>query len=263
MSNFDSTKYGLAIHTTSPQLGLAISNFANDTRSQTWELGRDLSTHLHQYLIEFLQPQTWSDLAFIAVAKGPGSFTSTRIGLVTARTLAQQLNIPLFSISSLAAFAWQTVRWGAGVDGGDEGDGGEQQFSTFNFQLAIAKGKGFAEQTSLRQRLRQKPSYPPTLALQMPARRGQLYTAIYQVSSEGLGLTTLMPDAVVTPEIWQQALYELEKPYQLLDVPVNLGEYAPNLLQLAYLDWQQGKLPHWSEVLPFYGQHPVELKIVN
>nr|WP_246841313.1 tRNA (adenosine(37)-N6)-threonylcarbamoyltransferase complex dimerization subunit type 1 TsaB [Chroococcidiopsis sp. TS-821] len=101
-----SHKYGLAIHTSSPELGLALSNFTNDSRTATWNLGRDLSNLLHQYLIEFIQPQTWRDLAFIAVAKGPGGFTGTRIGVVTARTLAQQLNIPVFAVSSLAAVAW-------------------------------------------------------------------------------------------------------------------------------------------------------------
>jgi len=29
-------------------------------------------------------------------------------------------------------------------------------------------------------------------------------------------------------------------------------------LELAYLDWKQEKRPHWSEALPFYGQHPVD-----
>jgi tRNA threonylcarbamoyl adenosine modification protein YeaZ len=100
----------LALHTTSPQLGLAIGNLDREksalSRSKTYDLGRDLSTHLHYYLLEFIQPQTWQDLAYIAVAKGPGSFTGTRIGVVAARTLAQQLNIPLFGISSLAAIAW-------------------------------------------------------------------------------------------------------------------------------------------------------------
>lgn len=98
--------YGLALHTSSPQLGLSLSNFAGDTRCQSWHLERDLAAYLHQYLRDFLPPQTWQDLAFVAVARGPGSFTSTRIGLVTARTLAQQLKIPLFAISSLAAWAW-------------------------------------------------------------------------------------------------------------------------------------------------------------
>ncbi|MEB3308781.1 MAG: tRNA (adenosine(37)-N6)-threonylcarbamoyltransferase complex dimerization subunit type 1 TsaB [Snowella sp.] len=99
-------QYGLALHTTSSQLGLAISNFSGDHHAQTWDLGRDLSNLLHQYLADFIQPQSWDAIAFIAVANGPGSFTSTRIGMVTARTLGQQLNIPVFSLSSLAVFVW-------------------------------------------------------------------------------------------------------------------------------------------------------------
>jgi tRNA threonylcarbamoyl adenosine modification protein YeaZ len=101
----DFNRYGLALHTSSAQLGLSLSNFAGDTRTQTWDLEREVSSYLHQYLAEFLLPQSWQDLAFIAAARGPGSFTSTRIGLVTARTLAQQLDLPLFAISSLAALA--------------------------------------------------------------------------------------------------------------------------------------------------------------
>lgn len=103
----DPQKYALAIHTASPDLGLALSNFAGDRRHQVWsDLGQTLSTHLHLYLSEFIQPQTWADFAFMAVAKGPGGFTGTRLGVVTARTLAQQLKIPLFGISTLAAVAW-------------------------------------------------------------------------------------------------------------------------------------------------------------
>ncbi|NER31025.1 MAG: tRNA (adenosine(37)-N6)-threonylcarbamoyltransferase complex dimerization subunit type 1 TsaB, partial [Symploca sp. SIO1C4] len=46
-------------------------------------------------------------------------------------------------------------------------------------------------------------------------------------------------------------------PYQLLEVPVNLGIYATSILGLASLDWQQGKRPQWSQALPFYGHHPI------
>ncbi len=100
----------LALHTSSPEFGLAWHQFGSDIRHRTWDLGRSLSTHLHAYLAEFVAPQSFSDLAFIAVAKGPGSFTGTRLGMVTARTLGQQLEIPVFAISTLAAIVHHQAR---------------------------------------------------------------------------------------------------------------------------------------------------------
>lgn len=208
MRNLDPTKYALALHTSSFQLGLSISNFLDNSRNQTWDLDRELSTYLHQYLIEFIKPQTWSDLEFIVVAKGPGSFTSIRIGVVTARTLAQQLEIPLFAISSLAALAWHKAN---------------------NFPLNTL------------------------IAVQMEATRGQLYGGIYQKSADSLALLTHFPDTLMTPEVWQEKLNTLATSYQTIVAPANLGNTATSLLELAYLDWQQGKQPHWSEALPFYG----------
>ncbi len=231
-SSLNLKKYGFALHTSSPQLGLALSNFVGESRRQTWDLGRNLSTHLHQYLAEFLVPQNWADLAFIVVSKGPGSFTSTRMGVVTARTLAQQLDIPLFAISTLAAVAWDRY-----------------QESEIKDSLEIIQNP-----TS------QLPNR--VIALQMPAQRGQLFAAIYQLSLSDSGLTQVFPETVMTPEKWQQTLESWQTPYQLIDIPagVGLGESVSSLLELAYLDWQQGKRPHWSEALPFYGQHPVETK---
>lgn len=217
MQNCLEPKYGLALHTTSPELGLALSNNAGDSRSSTWDLGRSLSTHLHQHLAEFIQPQTWADLAFIAVAKGPGSFTGTRIGVVTARTLAQQLNIPLFAISTLAAVAWSHYLEGA-----------------------MPWERSYAN------------------AIQLPAQRGQVFVAMYQLTPDGSGLIQLLADTVMTPEAWQQTLASSPTAYQLIQAPAGLGASASSLLELAYLDWQQGKRPDWSEALPFYGQHPVD-----
>jgi tRNA threonylcarbamoyl adenosine modification protein YeaZ len=211
----NSNQSGFALHTTSSQLGLAISGFGVNNRSSTWDLGHKLSTHLHQYLTEFLTPQNWSDLAFFAVAKGPGSFTSTRIGVVTARTLAQQLDIPLFAVSTLAAFAWSYLSH------------------------------------------RQEDSAKKLIALQMPAQRNQLFTAVYQMSS-ALPLIQFLPDSVMTPDTWQQTLDAIQMPYELIDVPVELGASVTSLLEIAEWDWQRDKRPHWSEALPFYGQHPVD-----
>ena len=211
MSTLSRDRYALAFHTTTPELGIAIDNYGGDRRHQVWNLGRDLASHLHQYLQEILQPQTWQDLAFIGVAIGPGGFTGTRIGVVTARTLAQQLNIPLFGISTLAAVA-------------------------FNH--------------------RDKNNSDRLLAVQMKARQEQLFVAIYQAKNDG-GWQIYLEDTVMRPETWQQTLANLDAPYKLIQAEQNIAQTVTRVLDLAYLEWQQDKSPQWSEVIPFYGQHPV------
>jgi tRNA threonylcarbamoyl adenosine modification protein YeaZ len=210
--------YGLALHTSSPELGLALDNFQGDKRCQTWNLGRELSTQLHLHLSEFILPQSWSNLSLITVAKGPGSFTGTRMGVVTARTLAQQLNLPLFAISTLEAMAWQVAK--------------------NNHNLDASKA----------------------IALQMPAQRGQLFVAIYRINPQpDQGLIAALPDTVMSPETWQDILSQCQMPYQLIQIEGGLGNTASSLLELAHLKQHQGQSPHWSEALPFYGQHPVKI----
>ncbi len=211
MSFLPPEKYALALHTTTPQLGLAITNFAQDNRQQIWDLGRSLSDLLHKYLQEIIQPQTWQDLAFIAVAKGPGGFTGTRIGVVTARTLAQQLNIPLYGISNLAAIAYDAV------------------MENNTNQL---------------------------LAVEMEARREKLFVGIYQLSTDG-NWQCYLPDTVMTLEAWQETLSSLKSPYKLIKAPEQIAYTVSDVLKLAYLQWQQKQEGNWSEVIPFYGQHPV------
>ncbi|WP_414529498.1 tRNA (adenosine(37)-N6)-threonylcarbamoyltransferase complex dimerization subunit type 1 TsaB [Nodularia chucula] len=215
LQNLAATKYAIALHTTTPELGLAISNFASETRAHTWDLGRDLSSYVHEYLRKFIQPHTWADIEFIAVARGPGGFTGTRIGVVIARTLGQQLNIPVFAISTLAAVAWAN--------------------------------KG------------QNQSKPAVIAVEMPGQRGKIFGAIYQISADKLSITALLPDTVFTPEAWQETLANWQSEYQLIKATSGLAATVSSILELAYLDWQQGQHPHWSEALPYYGQHPVDI----
>jgi hypothetical protein len=101
-------KFALALHTTTTKLELAIAEVnPNSDRSsqiyiirkqQSWELGRELSVQLHDCLSVFMDDIDWIDVAFLAIATGIGSFTGTRIGIVVARTIAEQLNIPLYGI---------------------------------------------------------------------------------------------------------------------------------------------------------------------
>lgn len=208
MPVLNSNQYAIALHTSTPQLGIAINNYVGDSRTQVWNLGRGLASQLHQYLLEILAPQTWQDLKFIAVAKGPGGFTGTRVGMVTARTIAQQLSIPLFGISNLAAVA--------------------------------------ASQNQQQDRL---------LAVQMDARRELLFVAIYQTTNQGL--RAYLADTLMTTEVWQQTLADLPLSYKLITVDDDIATTVTNVLDLAYASWQQGKPAHWSEAVPYYGQHPV------
>ena len=47
------------------------------------------------------------DIACVAVATGPGSFTGLRVGLSLAKGICQALDVPLIGISSLKALAFQ------------------------------------------------------------------------------------------------------------------------------------------------------------
>ena len=211
--------FGLALHTSTPELGLAISDFDANKRHQTWDLGRDLSSQLHSLLQGFLVPHSWQDLMFIVVCIGPGGFTGTRIGVTTARTLAQQLEIPLFGISALAAIAHHKL---------------------------IANDSGLYQG-------------PTDIAVTMPAKRGAAYGAVYYWDGITLLTKledTVLPasDWDTRKSQWPQPLLPVS-----VEAGIGLANTTLSLLQLGHDQFVSGNHVDWREVVPFYGQHPVTI----
>ncbi|HEY0076894.1 MAG TPA: tRNA (adenosine(37)-N6)-threonylcarbamoyltransferase complex dimerization subunit type 1 TsaB [Abditibacteriaceae bacterium] len=71
------------------------------------EQSRGLSRDIISAISGALEEAGWSldDLDAIAVGLGPGSWTGLRVGLSTAKTLAQTRNLPLLGIPTFDAFA--------------------------------------------------------------------------------------------------------------------------------------------------------------
>ena len=210
-------KHGLALHSSTPELGLAIAtlepntnhpthdhDFSNIKRTGTWDLGRETSNLLHTHILEFMAPQTWPELAWIAVAHGPGGFTGTRLAVVTAKTIGQQLQIPVYGISNLAAVAWQ------------------QQIEA-------------------------------DIAVVMPAQQGQIFMGVYRTSHRHRTIEVLEIDRLTTPIAWQEYSAKFRGSKISLESGAKLGSTVDSIWDLAHLQWQKGETSPWQNLAPFYG----------
>ncbi len=207
--------YGLGLDTTTAALTLGIGLKNSPCRCQTWDLGRGLSAQLHPLLQGFMAPQRWSDLGWIAVLKGPGSFTGTRIGVVTARTLAQQLNLPLFGFSNLAIAAWITAQ----------------------------------------SQSQSHPHKDCTIAISQPGQQGTMYGAIYHIQVAKGFVSAVVPDQLLPEQAWSQLVSSTSGLDQIIqtDHALDPAQLAIALLTLGWHAWQSGERTLWSEVLPYYG----------
>jgi tRNA threonylcarbamoyl adenosine modification protein YeaZ len=106
----------LALHSSSETLGVGVCALPGGSeplrRTAAFPLGRSLANALLSCVEQLLPADQWPRLARLAVATGPGGFTGTRLSVVLARTLAQQLQLPLDGFSSylLAARRLQLER---------------------------------------------------------------------------------------------------------------------------------------------------------
>ena len=212
--------YGLALHTTTPELGMALDNGAGDRHQRVLDLGRGMAGELHLQLAEFLHPRQWKDLRFIAAARGPGGFTGARMGLVVARTLAQQLNLPVFALSTLAAYAVQ--QWEQGSVPSDR---------AIALDMRAQRGQYFTAVYARSANTAVPKALIPDQVLSPEDWQTQLETGI-----EG------------APHFVRVTVTE------------SLADSVGSLLNLARQHYEQGDRPTWAEALPFYGQHPVTIK---
>jgi tRNA threonylcarbamoyl adenosine modification protein YeaZ len=208
------TKYGLALHSSTPELGLAIGqrNLAivrDHYRTNVWDLGRDTSNVLHTYLLEFMASQHWQDLGWIAVAKGPGGFTGTRLAVVTAKTICQQLQIPLYGISNLAAVAWQ------------------QQLSG---DIAV------------------------TMPAQQGQLYMGVYRISHEPAANNQqSFEVLENDQLTTTTAWQEYSDKFSGHKIILESGAKLGSTVDSIWDLAALQERQGTFSSWQDLTPFYG----------
>ena len=102
----------MALHSSSETFGVAVQDPLQPEegpRVAVFDDGRSLSNTLIGRVAALLPQERWSDLEGLAVATGPGGFTGTRLSVVMARTLAQQLNCRLIGVSSYALMASRLV----------------------------------------------------------------------------------------------------------------------------------------------------------
>ena len=98
----------MALHSCTESFGIAIKDTENPEKiikSEIFNIGRSLSNKLFSCIETILPRKYWNQIIRISVAKGPGSYTSTRLTISMARTIAQQIDCSLDSMSSFHLMA--------------------------------------------------------------------------------------------------------------------------------------------------------------
>jgi tRNA threonylcarbamoyladenosine biosynthesis protein TsaB len=97
----------LALDTSSQVSSVALCQAETLVAESALNLRSTHSQSLLTQIDDLLKAAGWvlADLDLLAVVAGPGAFTGVRIGVATIKGLAQVLNLPVVSVSSLAAVA--------------------------------------------------------------------------------------------------------------------------------------------------------------
>jgi tRNA threonylcarbamoyl adenosine modification protein YeaZ len=106
MSNTTFKKMGLILETSTDPAYLILTEKERVCAYLCIEEKNSLSSHLVERLDLFLSKEgcPLSSLSFLAASKGPGSYTSLRVGATVAKSLCYALKLPLISYCSLEMF---------------------------------------------------------------------------------------------------------------------------------------------------------------
>lgn len=105
----------LGIESSTPTASVALAGPGGLVGEITLNIGLTHSEQLLPLIVDLLEQSRYSleQVEGIAVSGGPGSFTGLRIGMATAKALAQGAGIPLLAVPTLDALAY--TQWGCGA----------------------------------------------------------------------------------------------------------------------------------------------------
>jgi tRNA threonylcarbamoyladenosine biosynthesis protein TsaB len=99
----------LAIETATPRASISLTEDDAETSAWREETHRDICRRIAPQLERVLAAAGGAapEIDLVAVGLGPGSFTSMRVGIATAKAFAAARGAPLVGVPSLQAMAWQ------------------------------------------------------------------------------------------------------------------------------------------------------------